>query len=66
MKGILAELINFFSDRQGTSNMNLPLFAITVAVLTIALLICIIVSRKNKLYINNKKVNKDNKDNAYT
>lgn len=63
MKGILSTLANFFVDKKYTGSMNIPLLIIILAVLLTALWICIIISKRNRLYINSKN---DNKDNAYT
>lgn len=63
MKGFLSSLMNFFVDRQYTGKVNLSFLVIIVVVLLIALWICIAISKKNKLYINYKK---EDKDNAYT
>lgn len=60
MKGVLSVFINFLSDKQHNGNVNMPLLIITLIVLLAALWICIEISRKNKLYINNKQKNKDN------
>jgi ribose/xylose/arabinose/galactoside ABC-type transport system permease subunit len=62
MKGILSSIINFFSDKQAAGIVNIPLFIVTLVILLVALWICIIISRKNRLYIRQKK---DKKDNAY-
>ncbi len=63
MRVILSNIINFLSDRQFGGRLNLTVLVITLIALLIALWICIVISRKNKLYINYKE---DKKDNAYT
>ena len=63
MKGVLTYLIQFITDEQVNNILNIPLLIITLVALLIALWICIVISKKNKLYIRNKE---DKKDNAYT
>ena len=63
MKGILSTLANFFAEKKYTGSMNIPLLVIILAVLLTALWICIVISKRNRLYINSKN---DDKDNAYT
>lgn len=63
MKGALTYLIQFITNEKVNNVLNIPLLIITLAVLLIALWVCIVISRKNKLYIKNKD---DKKDNAYT
>lgn len=63
MKGILSSIVSFFSDKQAAGNVNIPLFIVTLVILLVALGLCIIISRKNRLYIRRKD---DKKDNAYT
>ncbi len=63
MKGVFLFLVNFFTDGRADEIVNVPLLIITVSILLIALWICIGISKKNRLYIRQKK---DEKDNAYT
>lgn len=62
MKGVFSSLINFFIDKQYNGDVNWLLFVIVIAILLAALWICITISKRNRLYINYKK---DDKDNAY-
>lgn len=55
MKGVIISVINFFMDDQVISIMNFPLLLIILIILLVALGICIIISRKNKLYITSKE-----------
>jgi preprotein translocase subunit SecG len=63
MKGILSSITDFFTDKQITGIMNIRLFVITIVILLIALGICMLISKRNRLYFR-KKENK--KDNAYS
>lgn len=63
MQGVLTYLIQFITDEQVNNILNIPLLIITLVTLLIALWICIVISKRNKLYIRNKE---DKKDNAYT
>jgi len=51
MKVIHNMMVQVIDYSQSTIGFNLPLLVITVAVLLLALTVCIHISRKNKLYI---------------
>lgn len=60
MNGVLESIKNFFSD-QDTFSINIPLLITVVSILFISLVICILVSKKYKLYnkpkYNDRQVN---------
>ena len=54
MKEVIHFIAGFFVERQET-RINLPVLIITLIILFTALIICIIISRKNQLYIRSDK-----------
>lgn len=55
MNEFFKNIITFFTEKQGTEAVDVPLMVISILVLLIALGICVIISKKNKLYIHHKK-----------
>lgn len=55
MKTTCALLMYIAEEGRSLTSFNMPLLVSTFAVLLLALIICILISRKNKLYIKPRK-----------
>jgi|GEM_PF-4348379 hypothetical protein len=55
MNEFFKNIITFFTENQGSEPMNIPILVVALVVLLIALWICVIISKKNKLYVHHKK-----------
>lgn len=54
MNSFFAFVIKFFTEESGTDQIKLPVLILTLIFLIVALIICIIISKKNSLYSNPK------------
>lgn len=55
MNALLTYLVKFLAGSRETNNINLPVLVTALVVLLVALWICILVSKKNRLYISLKE-----------
>lgn len=58
MKAILTFIVQFFTESQDTYSIKVPALLLVLMVLLIALWICMVITKKNRLYIKPKE--KDN------
>ena len=58
MNSVFAFLAKIFIGRQDSYNLNMPVLIIVLTSLLIALGICIVISKKNRLYLRPKRKNK--------
>ena len=59
MKEVFSFIIQFLTENQDKHTINMPVLILALVILSIALWICIVVSKKNKLYIRQKKKNRE-------